>query len=66
MYGLFKHLPHQCRLLNKEKNKTVSLLQMQANKKLVQSVLVQETAKSVTLTLHDLLNILVVQNEKST
>ena len=52
---LFKHLPNQRKLSAKTKAKASSLLQMNANKKMIQTQLSQETGKVILL--KDLTNI---------
>ena len=45
----YKHLPHQRKLSAPLKEKAVSLLEMKANKKLVQEKLTQESGKVILL-----------------
>ena len=51
----FKHLPQQCRLPAEAKQKVASLLQMKANKKLIQQEVSKDTGKIILL--NDIYNI---------
>ena len=58
---LFKHLPQQRSLSNEAKAKAAKLLEMKANKKMVQLEMSQETGNVVLL--RDLSNIIVSQRK---
>ena len=62
MQELFKHLPQQRALNKEEKAKAARLLEMKANKKLVQQQLCQETGNIVLL--KDLSNIATANKQR--
>lgn len=61
---LFKHLPQQRKLSKDDKAKAAALLEMKANKKLVQQQLTQETGNIVLL--KDLSNIATASKKEKT
>jgi len=52
---LFNNLPNQCRMTPKDKSDIIQLMDMRANKKLIQDKYLTETGKIITL--KDLSNI---------
>ena len=63
-YELFKHLPQQRSLSKEAKAKAAKLLEMKANRKMVQLEMSQETGNVVLL--RDLSNIIVSQRKGKT